>query len=97
MPSRRRFLAGTAAIGATGAATGCVAHEARKAADPHPATEVSRPAVSIVPAAQAPAQRLNFVVVLADDLGYGELGSYGQKLINTPRLDALASEGLRFT
>ncbi|MDX2933376.1 sulfatase-like hydrolase/transferase [Streptomyces ipomoeae] len=97
MPSRRRFLAGTAAIGATGAATGCVAHEARKAADPHPATEVSRPAVSIVPAAQAPAQRLNFVVVLADDLGYGELGSYGQKLIDTPRLDALASEGLRFT
>ncbi|WP_421673708.1 twin-arginine translocation signal domain-containing protein, partial [Streptomyces europaeiscabiei] len=31
MPSRRRFLAGTAAVGATGAAAGCVAHEGRKA------------------------------------------------------------------
>lgn len=97
MPSRRRFLAGTAAVGATGVATGCVAHEARKAGESRPAAEASRPAVSIVPAAQAPAQRLNFVVVLADDLGYGELGSYGQKLMSTPRLDALAAEGLRFT
>ena len=50
-----------------------------------------------MPAARTPSQRPNFVVVLADDLGYGELGSYGQKLIDTPRLDALAAEGLRFT
>ncbi|WP_405706184.1 arylsulfatase [Streptomyces xanthophaeus] len=35
--------------------------------------------------------------MLADDLGYGELGAYGQKLIATPRLDRLATEGLRFT
>ncbi|MGW0705352.1 sulfatase-like hydrolase/transferase [Streptomyces sp. NPDC002643] len=97
MPSRRRFLAGTAAVGVTGAATGCVAHEARKAAEQTTMEASHRPEVSIVPAAQAPAQRLNFVVVLADDLGYGELGSYGQKLISTPRLDALAAEGLRFT
>ncbi|MEE1831946.1 sulfatase-like hydrolase/transferase [Streptomyces sp. SP17KL33] len=98
MPSRRRFLAGTAAVGATGAAVGCVAHEGRKAgahedADP----EDSRPSAPVVPAARTPSQRPNFVVVLADDLGYGELGSYGQKLIDTPRLDALAAEGLRFT
>ncbi|MEU6486846.1 sulfatase-like hydrolase/transferase [Streptomyces sp. NPDC046887] len=39
----------------------------------------------------------NVVLVLADDLGYGELGAYGQKLIATPRLDRLAAEGLRFT
>ncbi|GHH87737.1 sulfatase-like hydrolase/transferase [Streptomyces capitiformicae] len=97
MSSRRRFLAGTAALGATGAVAGCVAHEGRKAAAGDAAAEASRPPVSIVPAAQAPSQRLNFVVVLADDLGYGELGSYGQKLIHTPRLDALAAEGLRFT
>src|SRR5690606_4765231 len=31
------------------------------------------------------------------DLGYGELGSYGQKLIATPELDRLAAEGMRFT
>ncbi|WP_243788449.1 arylsulfatase [Saccharopolyspora gloriosae] len=41
--------------------------------------------------------RPNIVVVLADDLGYGELGSYGQRLISTPNLDALAAEGVRFT
>jgi len=39
----------------------------------------------------------NIVFVLADDLGYGELGCYGQERIRTPRLDALAAEGLRFT
>ena len=44
-------------------------------------------------AAEAP----NFVVVLFDDLGWGDLGSYGNPLIATPRLDALAAEGLRMT
>lgn len=39
----------------------------------------------------------NLVYVLADDLGYGELGSYGQTKIRTPRLDRLAAEGMRFT
>ncbi|MEN8703393.1 MAG: sulfatase-like hydrolase/transferase [Polaribacter sp.] len=39
----------------------------------------------------------NIVFLLADDMGYGELGSYGQKEIKTPFLDSLASKGLRFT
>lgn len=39
----------------------------------------------------------NIVYLLADDLGYGDLGSYGQKLIATPRLDQMAKEGMRFT
>lgn len=39
----------------------------------------------------------NILLLLADDLGYGELGSYGQKVIQTPVLDKLANEGLRFT
>jgi arylsulfatase A len=39
----------------------------------------------------------NLVVILADDLGYGEVGAYGQRLIGTPRMDRLAAEGLRFT
>ena len=47
---------------------------------------------------RAPAQmRANIVFVLADDLGYGELGSYGQRRIRTPRLDRMAAEGMRFT
>lgn len=39
----------------------------------------------------------NIIYILADDLGYGDLGSYGQKLIRTPRLDQMAREGMRFT
>lgn len=39
----------------------------------------------------------NVIYILADDLGYGDLGSYGQKLIHTPRLDELAKQGMRFT
>jgi uncharacterized sulfatase len=43
------------------------------------------------------AQKPNVIFILADDLGYGDLGSYGQKLIQTPNLDRLAAEGKRFT
>ncbi|CAA6692402.1 MULTISPECIES: sulfatase-like hydrolase/transferase [unclassified Lentimonas] len=39
----------------------------------------------------------NIVVLLADDLGYGELGCYGQEVIQTPHIDALAKKGVRFT
>lgn len=39
----------------------------------------------------------NIIYILADDLGYAELGSYGQELIETPNLDALAANGMRFT
>lgn len=39
----------------------------------------------------------NIVFILADDLGYRELGSFGQKLIRTPNLDALAKQGMRLT
>lgn len=39
----------------------------------------------------------NVVMILADDLGFGDLGCYGQQRIRTPRLDRMAAEGLRFT
>lgn len=39
----------------------------------------------------------NIIFLLADDMGYGELGSYGQKEIKTPFLDSLATQGMRFT
>jgi arylsulfatase A len=48
-------------------------------------------------AAQDAAPRPNIVFILADDMGYNDLGSYGAKLIKTPRLDRFAAEGMRFT
>ena len=39
----------------------------------------------------------NIIFIMADDLGYGDLGCYGQKLIKTPHIDNLAKEGARFT
>ena len=42
-------------------------------------------------------ERPNFVVFLADDLGYGDLASYGNPIIATPNLDKLADQGMRFT
>ena len=39
----------------------------------------------------------NIIYILADDLGYGELGCYGQAKIKTPHIDRLAAEGMRFT
>src|SRR5580700_203045 len=39
----------------------------------------------------------NIIFILADDLGYGDLGCYGQTRIKTPNIDKLAAEGLRFT
>jgi arylsulfatase A-like enzyme len=58
--------------------------------------------VSAVPAARddagtRPARRPNVVLIVADDLGYGDLGSYGATRIKTPHLDRLAADGVRFT
>src|SRR5437762_960622 len=47
-------------------------------------------------AAEAP-QRPNFIIIFADDMGYGDLGCYGSTTIATPNLDRMAREGTRFT
>ena len=48
-------------------------------------------------AATVERQPPNFVIIFADDLGYGDLGCYGHPTIRTPRLDRMAREGMRFT
>lgn len=42
-------------------------------------------------------EKPNFVIIFADDLGYGDLGCYGNPTIRTPELDRMAAEGVRFT
>jgi arylsulfatase A-like enzyme len=49
------------------------------------------------PAAPVPAAKPNIVVILTDDLGYGDLSCYGATRIHTPQVDRLAAQGLRFT
>ncbi len=51
----------------------------------------------LLPAGLSAADQPNIIFILADDLGYRELGSYGQEKIKTPHLDALAAQGMRFT
>lgn len=85
MPSRRHFLAGSAATAGLAALPQFAAQSPAAAAAPG------------ATGAQAAAPPPHLVVILADDLGYGDLGAYGQKLITTPRIDRLAAEGLRFT
>jgi len=43
------------------------------------------------------AKKPNIILIMADDLGWGEVGCYGQKKIKTPSIDALAKRGMRFT
>lgn len=51
-----------------------------------------------VPASELKAaDKPNLIFILADDLGYGDLGCFGQKIIKTPRIDEMAAKGMKFT
>lgn len=54
-------------------------------------------AAASVGLAQQPATRPNVVLIITDDMGYGDLGSYGAPDVRTPNIDALARDGVRFT
>ncbi|MFB4272756.1 arylsulfatase [Nonomuraea sp. GTA35] len=79
-PSRRALLAGTFA----GLALPAAVSTALPAQAEAPARRGSLP------------RRPNILLILADDLGWGEIGSNGQRMIHTPNLDRLAAEGVQF-
>lgn len=47
--------------------------------------------------AQSNSSKPNIIVILADDIGYGDIGCYGQQIIHTPHIDSLAAAGIKFT
>ena len=53
--------------------------------------------LKILKVANLAAPKPNIIIILCDDLGYGDLGSYGGRAIETPNIDGLARSGLRFT
>src|SRR5690349_98154 len=53
--------------------------------------------LALVASAARGAEKPNIVLIYADDLGYGDTGPYGAKRVQTPNIDRLAREGLRFT
>ena len=55
------------------------------------------PLAALHAAEQKPANRPNVIVILADDLGYADLSCYGSTFHESPNLDKLAAQGMRFT
>lgn len=53
--------------------------------------------LGLVPTMAVAQQKPNIIYIMCDDMGYGDLGCYGQQLISTPNLDKMATEGMRFT
>lgn len=53
--------------------------------------------LSLLASTKKKIKKPNIIFILADDLGYGEVGVYGQKKMLTPQLDKMASEGMKFT
>ena len=61
------------------------------------AAMLAAPRATFAAADQSAQPRLNFLIILADDLGYGDLGCFGHKTIKSPNLDKLAAAGMKLT
>ena len=90
--SRRTFIGGLA-IGGAGLAAGSYALRHRE--PPFPPRRAVRDIISLDPAFTG--RPPNVILINCDDLGYGDLRSYGSRAIKTPHLDAMAAQGVRFT
>jgi arylsulfatase A-like enzyme len=89
------LLAATALLLAACGKEQAPAETASAAAEPAaPAVEAP---VAVEPEATEEPRRKNIIFIMADDMGYGDLGSYGQQKIKTPHLDRMAEQGMRFT
>lgn len=58
---------------------------------------ISLAAAGLIPVTGYGHTRPNIIYIMCDDMGYGDLGCYGQRLISTPNLDRMAQDGMRFT
>ena len=56
-----------------------------------------RPLACLILVLAVPGQHPNVVIIYGDDVGYGDVGAYGSKLIPTPNIDRIAKAGLMFT
>ena len=63
----------------------------------HAADATNAPAKTSAPSLPPAPRRPSIILIVADDLGYGDLGCYGQARIKTPNIDKLAAQGVRFT
>src|SRR5205823_5565188 len=88
---------GTRGEALTGGATGRRIRPTRRRYDMTRCLFASLATLGTLAGAARPADKPNIVFVVADDLGYGDLGCYGQTKIKTPNIDRLAAEGVRFT
>ena len=64
---------------------------------PAPAAAGALSAATVTPTPQLPAQPMNVVMLVIDDTRWDSIGAAGNRIVRTPRLDALAAEGVRFT
>ena len=66
---------------------------------PHPFLPLNGAAIlfALIATVVADERPPNLIYIMCDDLGYGDLGCFGQETIQTPRIDALAREGMRLT